>query len=316
VNDSEGLARRGGRRAGLKGRHDDAAVLGYSPSVATLAATATRWGPRPTGSQFRRRGKLRAFVLKAAESTSDSPNMATPGRLDALFDLSRKLAACLDLDDVLREVGLCASALTGAHAVSLERYDREARALVAFGSGAPAVDADTEAARRVLKTHEPELVEGPAGSSLLAALVSRGESVGVMRIRYNEHHEFAAHEVEFFRSLADVVASAIANALLYARLTRDISERERAEKELRAAEWRYRKLVEDMPVGTYVNSLEGRMTTSARTSSPCSGTRPRSGWGTAAPCSRPSFTRTIASGSRPSRRSASATGRCSRRSTA
>ncbi|MGH3075521.1 MAG: diguanylate cyclase domain-containing protein, partial [Gaiellales bacterium] len=186
--------------------------------------------------------------------------MATPGRLDALFDLSRKLASCLDLDDVLREVGLCASALTGAHAVSLERYDREARALVAFGSGAPAVDADTEAARRVLKTHEPELVEGPAGSSLLAALVSRGESVGVMRIRYNEHHEFAAHEVEFFRSLADVVASAIANALLYARLTRDISERERAEKELRAAEWRYRKLVEDMPVGTYVNSLEGRVT--------------------------------------------------------
>src|SRR5207342_2505932 len=51
-----------------------------------------------------------------------------------------------------------------------------------------------------------------------------------------------------------------ANALLYARLTRDISERERAEKDLRAAEWRYRKLVEDMPVGTYVNSLEGRMT--------------------------------------------------------
>ena len=199
-------------------------------------------------------------MLKAAESASDSANMATPGRLDALFDLSRKLAACLDLDDVLREVGLCASALTGAHAVSLERYDREARALVAFGSGAPAVDADTEAARRVLKTHEPELVEGPAGSSLLAALVSRGESVGVMRIRYHEHHEFAAHEVEFFRSLADVVASAIANALLYARLTRDISERERAEKELRAAEWRYRKLVEDMPVGTYVNSLEGRVT--------------------------------------------------------
>ena len=199
-------------------------------------------------------------MLKAAESASDSANMATPGRLDALFDLSRKLAACLDLDDVLREVGLCASALTGAHAVSLERYNREARALVAFGSGAPAVDADTEAARRVLKTHEPELVEGPAGSSLLAALVSRGESVGVMRIRYHEHHEFAAHEVEFFRSLADVVASAIANALLYARLTRDISERERAEKELRAAEWRYRKLVEDMPVGTYVNSLEGRVT--------------------------------------------------------
>ena len=112
--------------------------------------------------------------------------MATPGRLDALFDLSRKLASCLDLDDVLREVGLCASALTGAHAVSLERYDREARCLVAFGSGAPAVEADSDVARRVLKTHEPEVVEADAGSSLVAALVSRGESVGVMRIRYNE----------------------------------------------------------------------------------------------------------------------------------
>jgi diguanylate cyclase (GGDEF)-like protein/PAS domain S-box-containing protein len=186
--------------------------------------------------------------------------MATPGRLDALFDLSRKLVSCLDLDDVLREVGLCASALTGAHAVSLERYDPDTRAMVAFGSGAPAADAAVDVARRVLKTHDPEAVEGDDGSSLVAALVSRGESVGVMRIRYNERHEFAGHEIEFFQSLADVVAGAIANALLYARLTRDIAERERAEKELRAAEWRYRKLVEDMPVGTYVNSLEGHMT--------------------------------------------------------
>jgi diguanylate cyclase (GGDEF)-like protein/PAS domain S-box-containing protein len=199
-------------------------------------------------------------MLKAAETASDSGCMATPGRLDALFDLSRKLASCLDLDDVLREVGLCASALTGAHAVSLERYDREARALVAFGSGAPALDADVDVARRVLKTHDPEVVENETGSALVAALVSRGESVGVMRIRYNERHEFAQHEIEFFRSLADVVASAIANALLYARLTRDIADRQRAEKELRAAEWRYRKLVDDMPVGTYVNSLEGHVT--------------------------------------------------------
>jgi diguanylate cyclase (GGDEF)-like protein/PAS domain S-box-containing protein len=199
-------------------------------------------------------------VLKPAETASDSACMATPGRLDALFDLSRKLASCLDLDDVLREVGLCASALTGAHAVTLERYDREARALVAFGSGAPADDTDVDVSRRVLKTHDPEVVVGEDGSSLVAALVSRGESVGVMRIRYHEPHEFAQHEIEFFRSLADVVASAIANALLYARLTRDIAERERAETELRAAEWRYRKLVEDMPVGTYVNSLDGHMT--------------------------------------------------------
>jgi diguanylate cyclase (GGDEF)-like protein/PAS domain S-box-containing protein len=199
-------------------------------------------------------------VLKPAETASDSACMATPGRLDALFDLSRKLASCLDLDDVLREVGLCASALTGAHAVTLERYDREARALVAFGSGAPADDTDVDVSRRVLKTHDPEVVVGEDGSSLVAALVSRGESVGVMRIRYHERHEFAQHEIEFFRSLADVVASAIANALLYARLTCDIAERERAETELRAAEWRYRKLVEDMPVGTYVNSLDGHMT--------------------------------------------------------
>ena len=199
-------------------------------------------------------------MLKAANPASDSPSMATPGRLDALFDLSRKLASCLDLDDVLREVGLCASALTGAHAVTLERYDREARALVAFGSGAPAQDADVDAARRVLKAHDPEVVEGDGGSALVTALVSRDEAVGVMRIRYHERHEFARHEIEFFQSLADVVASAIANALLYARLSRDITERERAEKELRAAEWRYRKLVEDMPVGTYVNSLEGHVT--------------------------------------------------------
>ena len=175
-------------------------------------------------------------MLKAAETASDSAYMATPGRLDALFDLSRKLASCLDLDDVLREVGLCASALTGAHAVTLERYDREAHSLVGFGGGAAAGGADVDTARRVLKTHNPEVIEGEAGSALMAALVSRGESVGVMRIRYDERHEFARREIEFFQSLADVVASAIANALLYARLTHDIAERERAEKDLRVAE--------------------------------------------------------------------------------
>ena len=131
------------------------------------------------------------MVPKAANLASDSPSMATPGRLDALFDLSRKLASCLDLDDVLREVGLCASALTGAHAVTLERYDRQARALVAFGSGPTVEDAD--AARRVLKTHDPEVIEADGGSALVAALVSRDEAVGVMRIRYHERHEFARH---------------------------------------------------------------------------------------------------------------------------
>ena len=162
--------------------------------------------------------------------------MATPGRLDALLALSRELLSCVGLEEVLAEVDAHAAALTGTDAVSLDLDD-------------PTAD-----------PRELEVVRDGDASTLVVPLLARGEAVGVMRLCRRGAYEFARGDIELARSLADVVAGAVRNAVVYAGLRCDVAERERVEEELRAAEWRYRRLVEDLPVGTYLNSLEGRMT--------------------------------------------------------
>ncbi len=171
--------------------------------------------------------------------------MATPSRLDALFHLSRTLSSSLDLDDVLREFALRSTELTGASHVGLFESSGEDWELRPLGDG-PAIPTHPDAARRVLEEQRPLAAPVQGGCVILLPLVSRGRSIGLMEVLHGERLDPAAHELEYLRSLADVVASAIANALLYA--------------DLRAAEWRHRKLVEDLPLGTYINSLDGHMT--------------------------------------------------------
>ena len=70
-------------------------------------------------------------------------------------------------------------------------------------------------------------------------LVSRGDSVGLLEIVDVADRVWNEHDLEFFRSLADIVGAAVHNALL--------------NEQQREAENRYRSLVEHLPAVTYVD---------------------------------------------------------------
>ena len=70
-------------------------------------------------------------------------------------------------------------------------------------------------------------------------LVTRGEAIGLIEIVDDNDRDWSDDDVEFCRSLADVAAAAIANAQLHERH--------------RAAEARYRSLIEHLPAVTYID---------------------------------------------------------------
>ena len=87
---------------------------------------------------------------------------------------------------------------------------------------------------------EQELLQQEGHRSLLMLpLVTRGEAIGLIEIVDDNDRDWSDDDVEFCRSLADVAAAAIANAQLHERH--------------RAAEARYRSLIEHLPAVTYID---------------------------------------------------------------
>ena len=193
--------------------------------------------------------------------------MSSDSRLRALLDLSRALSSSLELREVLRAFTMQATELTGASATSISAWDRDRDVLTTltdyqrglFGElveGAPEYPlSDYPESRRVLETHESYSVRvaDPAGdpaeqellqqeghsSLLMLPLVTRGEAIGLIEIVDDADRDWSNDDVEFCRSLADVAAAAIANAQLHERH--------------RAAEARYRSLIEHLPAVTYID---------------------------------------------------------------
>ena len=83
------------------------------------------------------------------------------------------------------------------------------------------------------------LEEGGYRTLLMLPLVSRGDSVGLLEIVDVADRVWNEHDLEFFRSLADIVGAAVHTALL--------------NEQQREAENRYRSLVEHLPAVTYVD---------------------------------------------------------------
>jgi diguanylate cyclase (GGDEF)-like protein/PAS domain S-box-containing protein len=193
--------------------------------------------------------------------------MSFDSRLRALLDLSRALSSSLELREVLREFSTHATEMTGASATSISAWDRERDCLITltdykqglFGElveGAPEYAlADYPQSRRVLETQEAYSVRvaDPHGdpsekallqqeghrSLLMLPLVNRGEAIGLIEIVDDNDRDWSGEDAEFCRSLADVAAAAIANAQLHERH--------------RAAEERYRSLIEHLPAVTYID---------------------------------------------------------------
>ena len=193
--------------------------------------------------------------------------MATHDRLRALVDLARTLSASLDLDDVLRRVAGHATAVTGSSACSVSLWDRERDSLVTltgwFGQIAGEMDAGQEefllsdfpASRDVLERQQTRLIrvaneaDDPSERTLLAAegyasllmipLVSRGRCLGLMEIVDESDRLWDDADLDFFRTLADIISAAVHNAVL--------------RKQSTEAEERYRTLVENLPAVTYLD---------------------------------------------------------------
>ena len=193
--------------------------------------------------------------------------MLAADRLRALVDLSRTLSSSLDLKDVLRSFTAHAITLTGASGTAVSMWDRERDLLVTLtdyqdhviGEIAEAdmeyALADFPASLAVMTGQQPVVVsvadehadpseralleEGGYRTLLMLPLVSRGDSVGLLEIVDVADRVWNEHDLEFFRSLADIVGAAVHTALL--------------NEQQREAENRYRSLVEHLPAVTYVD---------------------------------------------------------------
>jgi PAS domain S-box-containing protein len=83
-------------------------------------------------------------------------------------------------------------------------------------------------------------------------LLSGGTVTGVIGLAFSEPgREFSEDEVQQVSRFAEVASIALDNARLYAAAQQELVERTRVEEQLRAAEVRFRTLVEQLPVLVY-----------------------------------------------------------------
>lgn len=155
-------------------------------------------------------------------------------RLRRLIDVGRGLAVQLDPAEALREVVAAARELTGAGCAAIGILDedrRELECLVASG-----VD-DGERARigELLRAHDLPPGRSPAGDSLGAPIVVRGQVFGNLYLSGKGGGGFGAADEEVVTVLAEWAAVAVFNARLYRQSEEERGALERAVHGLEAA---------------------------------------------------------------------------------
>jgi PAS domain S-box-containing protein len=94
-------------------------------------------------------------------------------------------------------------------------------------------------------------------SYMVVPLAARGRMLGAISLVSAESgRRYEQADLELAEDLARRAALAVDNARLYEEAQREISERERVERNLRRAETRYRVLVEQIPAVTYVEAMD------------------------------------------------------------
>ena len=93
--------------------------------------------------------------------------------------------------------------------------------------------------------------EVPTRSELCVPIKLAGEVIAVLDIQEIEKRTFDKIEIETLETLCDQLAAAINNARLYEKAHREIAERTRIEKELRASEMRMSTILRYLPVAVY-----------------------------------------------------------------
>ena len=161
--------------------------------------------------------------------------MVSPSRQQALFQLARDLSSTLELDEVARAFATRAPELTGGQALIWLVHDRPRR-LVPVSEGGPErplADDATELA--VIRSCRP--LRTP--SLFILPLTAADRAIGVIEVDGASPAQLASGGMQYWRTLGEIVGAAVENA-------------RRHEKLMEAAS-RFRSLVEQIPVVTYID---------------------------------------------------------------
>ncbi len=212
---------------------------------------------KPAGVEVVGAGSLRFFwtLLQEKARTSREAEMLA-GRLGVLYEVSRRLAAVHDTDQILALIVDEAARLVGAEAAALrlrEGDDLVLRARTesaipfttrerikvgeslsgrAVASGEPVVVDDVvEDARYDAAQRQGARASGFHGF-VAVPLRSREETIGALNVYTKERQRFAADTVALLTALADQAAIAIERARLFEELRRSYEEIQRAQQRL------------------------------------------------------------------------------------
>jgi signal transduction histidine kinase len=167
---------------------------------------------------------------------------ASPSRLvkryRRVLEVSRHLAAALDLDSLLRNILNAAVELAGAEGAALPLYDRHSRRLYVEAAAGPGsmpagqkpVVPEASIAGRVASSRTPQIINSlpedgrlftidqeinlPVRSLIAVPLVARQKLVGVLEVLNKKEGGFNREDQEILLALADQAAAAIENARL------------------------------------------------------------------------------------------------------
>jgi len=164
------------------------------------------------------------------------------GELHAIFEIDKAITSAVDLDQVLQQIVQMSIGLFDAKVSSLMLLDEESQELVMAASHGLSeeyvnkgnIKVGESIAGRVVKEGRPiavkDITTDPRHiysdyarreglSSLLSVPLSlKDKVIGVLNIYTDEPHDFTAHEINLFTSLASQAAIAIENARLFESL--------------------------------------------------------------------------------------------------
>jgi PAS domain S-box-containing protein len=191
--------------------------------------------------------------VEGAEARVDGDHLAAGGLLERVVAWAGQVVGtpngyiCLiepDTGEMVLRVG------TGAYAdyVGLRMLKGEGLSGRVWEMGAPLAIPDYT----TWEGHVPQMATAAFRAVLGVPLVSGGTVTGVIGLSFSEPgRTFSEHEVDQVSRFAEVASIALDNARLYDAAQQELVERTRAEEQLRAAERRFRTLVEQLPVMVY-----------------------------------------------------------------
>jgi diguanylate cyclase (GGDEF)-like protein/PAS domain S-box-containing protein len=161
--------------------------------------------------------------------------VASPSRQHALYELARDLAATLELAEIARLFEAHAPVLTGGEARLWLLADAPRRLVALAGDAAERPLADDAPELAVIRSQRPLRT----ASLFILPLTTGDRAIGVVEVDGASTAQLASGGMQFWRTLGETVGAAIESARRHERLV--------------ANEDRFRSLVEEIPVVTYID---------------------------------------------------------------